>query len=98
MDTNSKDLSKHNNDKDNNLLGLLLVLLRGWKIIALFAILGLIIVLPFSFFLLYGKGSNEDSIDVELYPIEDVSVFPLDTISDKSYLIPQNQDNEDEDF
>ncbi|WP_333613342.1 Wzz/FepE/Etk N-terminal domain-containing protein, partial [Psychrobacter sp.] len=41
MDTNSKDLSKHNND--NNLLGLLLVLLRGWKIIVLCAILGLII-------------------------------------------------------
>ncbi len=43
MDNHSKDLSKHNTDKDNNLLGLLLVLLRGWKIIALFAILGLII-------------------------------------------------------
>lgn len=43
MDNHSKDLSRHNTDKDNNLLGLLLVLLRGWKIIALFAILGLII-------------------------------------------------------
>ncbi|MBB3107761.1 tyrosine-protein kinase Etk/Wzc [Psychrobacter luti] len=43
MDNNSKDLSRHNTDKDNDLLGLLLVLLRGWKIIALFAILGLII-------------------------------------------------------
>ncbi|MBI0425359.1 polysaccharide biosynthesis tyrosine autokinase [Psychrobacter sp. NG27] len=44
MDNNSKDLSRHNtDDKDNGLLGLLLVLLRGWKIIALFAILGLII-------------------------------------------------------
>ena len=43
MDNHSKDLSRHNTDKDNDLLGLLLVLLRGWKIIALFAILGLII-------------------------------------------------------
>ena len=43
MDNNSKDLSRHDTDKDNNLLGLLLVLLRGWKIITLFAILGLII-------------------------------------------------------
>ena len=43
MDNHSKDLSRHNTDKDNNLLGLLLVLLRGWKIITLFAILGLII-------------------------------------------------------
>ena len=43
MDNHSKDLSRHNTDKDNYLLGLLLVLLRGWKIIALFAILGLII-------------------------------------------------------
>lgn len=43
MDNNSKDLSRHDTDKDNNLLGLLLVLLRGWKIIILFAILGLII-------------------------------------------------------
>ncbi len=47
MDNNSKDLSRHDTlrdtDKNNDLLGLFLVLLRGWKIIALFAILGLII-------------------------------------------------------
>ena len=47
MDNNSKDLSRHDtlrdSDKNNDLLGLFLVLLRGWKIIALFAILGLIV-------------------------------------------------------
>lgn len=43
MDTNSKDLSRNDTNKDNDLLGLFLVLLRGWKIIVLFAILGLII-------------------------------------------------------
>ena len=58
-------------------------------------ILVLIIVLPFSFFLLDGKGSNEDSIDVELYPIEDISVSPLDTISDENNLMHKNQDSED---
>lgn len=47
MDNHSRDLSRHDTlrdtDKNNDLLGLFLVLLRGWKIIALFAILGLII-------------------------------------------------------
>ncbi|MCG3881890.1 GNVR domain-containing protein [Psychrobacter sp. Ps3] len=47
MNNHSKELSRHSaprdTGKDNELLGLFLVLLRGWKLIALFAILGLLI-------------------------------------------------------
>lgn len=67
MDNHSKDLSRHDTDKDNNLLGLLLVLLRGWKIIALFAILGLIIGL------LYVRYENPSFKSDALIQIDETS-------------------------
>ncbi|WP_407074187.1 GNVR domain-containing protein [Psychrobacter sp. GW64-MNA-CIBAN-0177] len=51
MNTDSKNLSKSNGDKegdDIDLMALLLVLLRGWKVVVFFAVLGLIIGILYS--------------------------------------------------
>lgn len=82
MDNHSKDLSKHNTDKDNNLLGLLLVLLRGWKIIALFAILGLIIGV------LYVRYENPTFKSDALIQIDETSQNLSGLGSDVAKLLP----------
>ncbi len=51
INTDSKNLSKSNGDKegdDIDLMALLLVLLRGWKVVVFFAVLGLIIGILYS--------------------------------------------------
>ncbi|NRD69949.1 AAA family ATPase [Psychrobacter okhotskensis] len=51
MNTDSKNLSKSNGDKegdDIDLMALLLVLLRGWKVVVFFAVLGLLIGILYS--------------------------------------------------
>ena len=82
MDNHSKDLSRHDTDKDNNLLGLLLVLLRGWKIIALFAILGLIIGL------LYVRYENPSFKSDALIQIDETSQNLSGLGSDVAKLLP----------
>ena len=82
MDNHSKDLSRHNTDKDNNLLGLLLVLLRGWKIIALFAILGLIIGV------LYVRYENPSFKSDALIQIDETSQNLSGLGSDVAKLLP----------
>ena len=82
MDNHSKDLSRHNTDKDNDLLGLLLVLLRGWKIIALFAILGLIIGV------LYVRYENPTFKSDALIQIDETSQNLSGLGSDIAELLP----------
>ncbi|MGB5855210.1 MAG: Wzz/FepE/Etk N-terminal domain-containing protein, partial [Oceanisphaera sp.] len=51
MSTDSKNLSKPSNPDDNDeidLMALLFVLLRGWKIVVFFAVLGLLIGILYS--------------------------------------------------
>nr|WP_227523217.1 polysaccharide biosynthesis tyrosine autokinase [Psychrobacter sp. Sarcosine-3u-12] len=51
INTDSKNLSKSNGDKegdDIDLMALLLVLLRGWKVVVFFAVLGLLIGILYS--------------------------------------------------
>ncbi|MGM8886005.1 GNVR domain-containing protein [Psychrobacter sp. 1U2] len=67
MDTNSKDLSRQSADNDNELLGVIFVLLRGWKIIVLFAILGLIIGI------LYARYENPTFKSDALIQIDETS-------------------------
>lgn len=67
MDTNSKDLSRQSADNDNDLLGVIFVLLRGWKIIVLFAILGLIIGI------LYARYENPTFKSDALIQIDETS-------------------------
>lgn len=67
MDTNSKDLSRRDADKDNDLLEVILVLLRGWKTIVLFAILGLIIGI------LYARYENPTFKSDALIQIDETS-------------------------
>ena len=86
MDNNSKDLSRHDtlrdSDKNNDLLGLFLVLLRGWKIIALFAILGLIIGL------LYVRYENPTFKSDALIQIDETSQNLSGLGSDVAKLLP----------
>ncbi len=51
MNTDSNNLSKHTAEKDIDdidILGLVLILLRGWKVVAFFALLGLVIGILYS--------------------------------------------------
>ena len=86
MDNNSKDLSRHDTlrdtEKNNDLLGLFLVLLRGWKIIALFAILGLIIGL------LYVRYENPTFKSDALIQIDETSQNLSGLGSDVAKLLP----------
>lgn len=86
MDNNSKDLSRHDTlratDKNNDLLGLFLVLLRGWKIIVLFAILGLIIGL------LYVRYENPTFKSDALIQIDETSQNLSGLGSDVAKLLP----------
>ncbi|MDN3398522.1 polysaccharide biosynthesis tyrosine autokinase [Psychrobacter sp. APC 3426] len=82
MDTNSKDLSRNDTNKDNDLLGLFLVLLRGWKIIVLFAILGLIIGV------LYARYENPTFKSDALIQIDETSKNVSGLGSSVSELLP----------